>query len=180
MCVCLCVCVSVCVCACVCVCMCVCVCVCVYVCVCACAHTHSMIVHTLYFKTSFPSFSSSPFSSSCFCPYRSSPSLLPLHPFSSLLPSPSSLPPSPYLFLPPSSSLPLSPSLLISSSSVPSTLPPPTSPSSSQMQYHTLQPEGLNTKLHFYSKEHWYTLQSGTPSTAERRQTNAIQSHNHD
>ena len=69
---------------------------------------------------------------------------------------------------------------LISSSSVPSTLPPPTSPSSSQMRYHTLQPEGLNTKLHFYSKEHWYTLQSGTPSTAERRQTNAIQSHNHD
>ena len=27
-----------------------------------------------------------------------------------------------------------------------------------QVQYHTLQPAGLNAKLCFYSKEHWYAF----------------------
>ena len=61
--------------------------------------------------------------------------------------------------LPPPSS-PLLPSPFSSFSSLPpptiSSLPPPTP--FSQTQYCTLQPEGLNTKVHFYSKEHWYAF----------------------
>ena len=48
---------------------------------------------------------------------------------------------------------------------LPLLFPPPSSPVSLpmaipffQVQYLTLQPEGLNTKLCFYSKEHWYTF----------------------